>query len=270
MRFQPTTYNFSHRLLCICADTRTPSDELQQSDSNDSTDTTHVTLQQVIEIDSRGDLKLIVGDEKVHYLVCSRTLARSASYWNNLLYGPFVEANSTEDGIEWVIRIEEDEPRAFEALMLVVHGQVHKLQHLNIDLDLAFEITVLADKYRMKHCLWNRARDWLAGLKLVRCSRRDGGTALSYYEWTLPLLWLWITQEVGDLEQYTTALKEMTGFTAWQFGLNGGRGREASSHSAAHTDLLRSPNEGAFVHGKCILPRLEGMFFYYFLSCLST
>lgn len=105
----------------------------------------------MVEIDPHGDLKVIVSEEKTCFLVCSRTLCRSAQPWAAMLYGPFVDSKST-GGQEWKVELPEDHSGAFELLMNIVHwpGQPGKLP--TIDLPPALEGTILTNEYMMTQC----------------------------------------------------------------------------------------------------------------------
>lgn len=120
------------------------------------------TSSKTIVIDSRGDVTLIIGEKQVGFVVCSRALARSSRYWETLLYGNFMEKKPT-DGSPWIVTFPEEEPSGFEILLLLVHGQAHKIS--NIDLNTAFNVTVLTNMYDMSTCLRACARDWLQHLK---------------------------------------------------------------------------------------------------------
>jgi hypothetical protein len=74
-------------------------------------------------LDPRGDLTLLVGQEgKVGFLVCSRALARSSPYWENMLYGPFEEGKDQQrDGTRWTVDLPEDNPDALRVCLRAVH-----------------------------------------------------------------------------------------------------------------------------------------------------
>lgn len=135
--------------------------------------TSNSTPNEVVTIDEMSDLKLNVVREdhdKVCFLVCSKALARSAQYWKVLLYGNFKEAKP-KTGEEWVVQVEEDDTDAFHVLLLLIHGQMHKIP--DVDLKLVFEVTVLTDKYQMNHCLRAVARTWLEDLRAYRATTFD-------------------------------------------------------------------------------------------------
>lgn len=199
-----------------------------------------------ITIETRGDLKLIVGDDNVCFLVCSKTLARSGRYWEAMLYGNFAEAKQANSK-EWIVKVEEDHADAFHVLLLLVHGQMYKLPSLNVDLRLAFDVTVLADKYQLKRCLWGIADVWLDDL------RPSGPNYTSL--WIPPLEWLWMTQELGDLEQYRVAFQRLALRTEIFHGLE-----TAYEDEEAGGRQLPAARWGEVMseHGKLVLRNVEG------------
>jgi hypothetical protein len=65
----------------------------------------------------------------------------------------------------------------------------------NVDLQLAFEVTVLTNKYRMTQCLWAVVRQWL----------EDLGPGEAVEDSIVPhLMWLWVTKELGDAEKHSS------------------------------------------------------------------
>lgn len=161
------------------------------SSSSHLGDCTNESHERVIKIDSDGDLTLVVGKTKTRFRVCSKTLSRSAPFWKRCLYGQFKEAKPAI-GQDWVVELPEDNPTGLECLLLLVHGLGHKLPE--IKLQLAFEITVLTNKYDMTQYLWAVAKQWLEDL------RPD------YDDEILPhIKWLWVTKELGDSERHRYA-----------------------------------------------------------------
>lgn len=157
--------------------------------------------QSVIRIDPDGDLTLVVGKTKTRFLVCSKTLSRSAPFWKCCLYGPFKEAKPAA-GQEWVVELPEDNPHGLRVLLLLVHGMSHKMPR--IDLQLAFEVTVLTNKYDMTQYLWPVAGSWLKDLKPPKLS--DG-----YDDTIVPQLqWLWVTKELGAPDQHGETLAKLS------------------------------------------------------------
>lgn len=157
--------------------------------------------QSVVKIDPDGDLTLVVGKTKTRFLVCSKALSRSAPFWKRCLYGPFKEAKPAA-GREWVVEFPEDNPSGLECLLLLVHGSSHKMPH--IDLQLAFEITVLTDKYDMNRSLWPIAELWLHDLQQNRPDESDDDSIVPH------LQWIWVTNELGDSRQCNEAFGKLS------------------------------------------------------------
>lgn len=155
----------------------------------------------IIKIDPDGDLILIVGKPKTHFLVCSKTLSRSADFWKRCLYAQFSESKPA-DGQEWVVEFPQDNPSGFECLLLLVHGLGHKLPQ--IDLELAFVITVTTNKYDMTRSLWAVVGPWLAALRPKRLDEGDDDTIVPQ------LQWLWVTKELGDCEKHSETFLDLT------------------------------------------------------------
>lgn len=94
-----------------------------------------VIISRTVEINPHGDLKLIVGDDKVCFVVCSRALSRSAPVWKTMLYGPFMEGKPT-DGRDWKVTLPEDCPDAIEIILNIVHwpGKPEKIPKVDLTL----------------------------------------------------------------------------------------------------------------------------------------
>lgn len=157
--------------------------------------------QEVIKIDPDGDLTLVVGKTKTRFLVCSKAMSRSSPFWNRCLFGPFKEAKPAA-GCDWVVDFPEDNPSGLHYLLLLVHGLGHKLPE--ISLQLAFEITVLTNKYDMTRSLWAVAASWLEHLKPIVPDESDDDTIVPQ------LQWLWVTKELGDSDQHSETFAELS------------------------------------------------------------
>ncbi|KAG8157355.1 hypothetical protein KVR01_012739 [Diaporthe batatas] len=149
--------------------------------------------QQLVKIDPDGDLTLVVGSKKTHFLVCSKALSRSAPFWKRCLYGQFKEAKP-EGEQKWIVEFPEDNPSAMNYILLLTHALGHKLPE--VDLKLAFEITVLTNKYDMTQLLWPVARSWLDDLEPPAPDESDDDTVIPQ------LQWLWVAKELGGIEEY--------------------------------------------------------------------
>jgi hypothetical protein len=114
---------------------------------------------ETVVVDPRGDLKLVVGETKTVFQVCSRALARSASYWDTLLYGRFSKGQAQQNGSDWCIPFPEDDPDGMKLILDVVHHR-HEALPDHVPCDLLFQVTVLADRYDMIGCLSTFWGDW--------------------------------------------------------------------------------------------------------------
>lgn len=154
----------------------------------------------ITDIDPDGDLTLVVGSDskKTSFLVCSKSLSRSSPFWKTLLYGPFAERT---EGRRWTVELPGDDPNAMEIILRLVHGSCHKIPKVNINL--AFEVTVLTNKYEMTHCLWPCAKQWLSDVPVSWGNYYD-------QDWDAPpIKWLAVTQELGDHVNYLRALEAL-------------------------------------------------------------
>ncbi|KAL1877916.1 hypothetical protein Daus18300_002269 [Diaporthe australafricana] len=154
-----------------------------------------------IKIDPDGDLTLVVGKTKTRFLVCSKTLSRSAEFWKRCLYGQFKEAKPAA-GQDWVVQFPEDNPTGLHCLLLLVHGLGHTMPE--ISLQLAFEITIITNKYDMTQVLWAVARSWLQGLQPCRLDEEDDDTLIPQ------LQWLWVTKELGDHRKHLASFTQLS------------------------------------------------------------
>ncbi len=112
-------------------------------------------------LDPRGDLRLIVGEDRVVFQVCSRTLARSSPAWETLLYGPFVEGKAQQKDCGWDIPLPEDGPKEFRILLSAVHGKFEDFPLDAINDSELLRLTVLADKYDMTGSLKPLWTNWV-------------------------------------------------------------------------------------------------------------
>lgn len=99
-------------------------------------------------IDPDGDLKLVVGDEKVTFLVDSRTLRRQSGVFKAMLFGGFIEASQ---GSDWTVELPEDDPDALEVVLNLVHANSHRLPS-SLSLHELYSMVVLIDKYDFMQC----------------------------------------------------------------------------------------------------------------------
>jgi hypothetical protein len=147
-------------------------------------------------LDSRGDLTLITGQHRVSFRVCSRSLARSSSHWEKLLFGPSAESKGQQSGDNWSITLPEDDSDALRIVLQAVHCNFEAIPMV-LQQETLFNITVMCDKYDMVKLLkpfWN---DWVTNLAHAR---RDPSGFVHR---------LWIAQTLGYLEYYKTTLTEL-------------------------------------------------------------
>lgn len=184
------------------------SNQLGDCATEDATENT----QEVIKIDPDGDITLVVGKTKTRFLVCSKAMSRSSPFWNRCLYGPFKEAKPAA-GCDWVVEFPEDSPSGLHYVLLLVHGLGHKLPEIN--LQLAFEITILTNKYKMTRSLWAVAGSWLEHLKPIGPDEGDNDTIVPQ------LQWLWVTKELGDSDQHSETFAELSQIVSTTAGGDG-------------------------------------------------
>lgn len=124
-------------------------------------DPRHTDSVSMVEIDTHGDLILIVGEGKLHkrFLVCSRTLARASKPFDTMLYGPFKESKPTNPSKNWTIHLPDDHIEAFEIILNIIHLKSDKIPNI-VDCHILFEVLVLGDKYLMGHLFRRIASGW--------------------------------------------------------------------------------------------------------------
>lgn len=117
----------------------------------------------VVEIDPHGDLILVVGsgdkEPKMRFLVCSRTVARASKAFAAMLYGPFKESRPLGSSTSWVVSLPGDDPKAFEAILHIIHLNLNKIPE-SVSRHTLFEVFVLGDKYMMRPLLKQNVRRW--------------------------------------------------------------------------------------------------------------
>ena len=127
------------------------------------------------EFDPRGDLKLLVGADRVVFRVCSRTLARSSPVWEALLYGPFSEGKAQQEGDTWEIPLPEERPEELGIILSVMHGKFDNLPQA-IACGELHKLAVLAYKYDMIRLLKPFWVGWIASndnTRLDSCTADD-------------------------------------------------------------------------------------------------
>ncbi|KAI0859888.1 hypothetical protein F4860DRAFT_515385 [Xylaria cubensis] len=122
-------------------------------------------------LDPEGDLCLQVGESPAtSFIVCSRTLARTSSFWNVLLNGEFREGKkscSRDAGSERrPIDLPEDDPRPMALLLNIIHGHFDRVPSYECAMNIwdLYDISVVTDKYDMAHVLRPWAAGWLRSI----------------------------------------------------------------------------------------------------------
>ncbi|KAI0183591.1 hypothetical protein EV127DRAFT_446571 [Xylaria flabelliformis] len=172
-------------------------------------------------IDPDGDLSLKVGEtrciyksendvlsdqEPDHehqlpavYIVCSKALSRASPVWKTLLYGGFAESkpSSASSASDWVVELPDDDPKAVETILNIIHSRFDLLPRTTdlIDLDDLYQLTVLTDKYDLTPLLRPWASIWInSATDKYDLWIRSGTSAVTF---DLERL-LWIAWELGD------------------------------------------------------------------------
>ncbi|KAI0452903.1 hypothetical protein F5B21DRAFT_481523 [Xylaria acuta] len=149
-------------------------------------------------LDPKGDLCIQVGEAPAtSFIVCSRTLARTSSFWNTMLYGEFKESKKfcPENGLEWMVELPDDDPRPMALLLNIVHCHFDVVPSYPgpIGIQDLYEISVLTDKYDMTHTLRPWARGWLHSIMDSLGEMPDVSLREQYCQERL-----WISWELGD------------------------------------------------------------------------
>jgi hypothetical protein len=152
----------------------------------------------VEELDPRGDLTLIAGENKVAFRVCSRSLARSSRNWEIMLYGPFAEGKAQQIRDQWEVVLPEDNPVGLRLVLRAIHLGPSATPPV-LDEPTLFDALVICDKYVMVEFLKPFWRGWIKSLP-------------SLHEWPHPISTsttrqLWIAYTLGDRGLYWSGLK---------------------------------------------------------------
>lgn len=111
------------------------------------------------QIDPRGDLTLAVGEEdKTHFLVCSRVMARASLVFKAMFFGKFMEASPSGFSTSWTVALLGDDPKIFEIVHLI-HAQFSSVP-TSTHRELFCNLYILADKYLMTYILLPYATCW--------------------------------------------------------------------------------------------------------------
>ncbi|KAK0726302.1 hypothetical protein B0T21DRAFT_292963 [Apiosordaria backusii] len=176
-------------------------------------------MRPVIEdIDKDGDLVLRVGSgsERREYRVDSHALRRASPVFKAMLFGgPWIESKPA-DASDWVVALPEDDPSAFQVLLLIVHCQFAKVSTAMASGDKLYDLFILCDKYGMTALTKPWAHD-------------DFGRHPAY----------------SQQSQVTLAPCPKTMFIAWEFG--GAKMFRYHIHYLVH-NLLLSRDKSALVY----------------------
>ncbi|KAL6831879.1 hypothetical protein V8C40DRAFT_237388 [Trichoderma camerunense] len=133
-----------------------------------------------LEVDPRGDTLIILQNPNNHpsppsdtekeaasesqsrnqFLVSKKHLMLASPRAGKVLEGSFKEATPGEDGLfRWEFEPIFD-PKAFEIVMKIIHGQTRYVPR-KIDLALLSQITAIVDDLECHHALWFFAKGWL-------------------------------------------------------------------------------------------------------------
>ncbi|KAI0192365.1 hypothetical protein EV127DRAFT_46697 [Xylaria flabelliformis] len=164
-------------------------------------------------LDPEGDLCLQVGESPTtSFIVCSRTLARTSSFWNVLLNGEFKEGKkscSGDDGSERrTIDLPEDDPRPMALLLNIIHSHFDRVPSYEGAMYIwdLYDISVVTDKYDMVHILRPWAAGWLRSI--THTHHLDKRAQLSLREQHCHER-LWIYWELGDKANFENVAKFM-------------------------------------------------------------
>lgn len=183
----------------------------------------------IVNINERGDIVLLVGKftcqikangDHVHtkavgFRVCSNTLARASPVMKAMLFGKFWEASQT------IIALPEDDPKAMELLLYLIHGDTDKLykfgdpwkvSHEVSDewVDEVYQIVALADKYLMTRNLRPFAKDWCDAL--MKWDDYSSPTDLEIHHKRLEHL-IVIAYQFGHLDFFQSVYPSLTWYT---------------------------------------------------------
>lgn len=157
--------------------------------------------------DEDGDLHLIVGLDKITFIVCSRALARASRIFKRMLFGGFAESKPTGD-VEWVVGLPQDDINGLHILMDIIHGNIEKVptilyddSHTTLHVDggqdeilecevqeILRGVAVVADKYDLVHLLHPWADSWLDQGCRSLCTRKSPGV-LKSEQWCGNVIW---------------------------------------------------------------------------------
>lgn len=183
----------------------------------------------IVNINERGDIVLLVGEftcqikanghhvhtKAVGFRVCSNTLARASPVMKAMLFGKFREASQT------IIALPDDDPKAMELLLYLVHGDTDKLYKFGDPwkenrrvsdewVDEVYQTVALADKYLMTRNLRPFAPDWCDAL--TRWDDSVSPTCLAVHQKRLEKL-IVIAYQFGHLDLFQSIYPSLNWYT---------------------------------------------------------
>lgn len=160
-----------------------------------------------VVLDPRGELHLEVshGTDTKTLRVCPYTMARSSEVWDAILFGSSAEAQPRPVvGQPWTVSFPNDNIPAMVILLRIIHGDLRNVPS-ELGLEDLFDVTILANKYKMTAVLSPWANTWIAPSRASTLAMMDQHPcdSATIMEWTKKKLW--IAWELGD-----TILFELT------------------------------------------------------------
>ncbi|KAM7215598.1 hypothetical protein V8F06_008985 [Rhypophila decipiens] len=114
-----------------------------------------------VALDDDGDLTLVVGADKMKFVVCSRTVSRASPVFRQMLNGPFIEARPPADSDDpWIVTLPEDGSEAMTVILCIIHGQFAKVPRA-LDGYKLYKTLVLTEKYDMTEIIAPWVRGWM-------------------------------------------------------------------------------------------------------------
>jgi hypothetical protein len=165
-----------------------------------------------VVIDPHGDLKLHVGKDegdetRVTFLVCSRTLARTSTVFDRMLYGCFRESSDKlKADDDWEIDLQDERPATMDIFLNITHSNVAKVPRI-LSVDELYELTICTNYYDTSHILGFWVDAWVSSVDEIA---RDANALM-------PKL-LWIFWELGRKEELIAVADRM--LLEWKGPLN--------------------------------------------------
>jgi hypothetical protein len=143
--------------------------------------------------DSKGDLTLIVGEEKKRFKVCSRALARHSPVFSKMLFGNWAESRTTGNNAKlWEVDLPDDDPDSATKALHMVHGDFQEACSFNLSVWDLFKLLIFTNYYDMTAVVRPWSTQWFNGIK----DSKDLNVV--FIAWELGALKDW-TQKTRDL-----------------------------------------------------------------------